>query len=237
MIALVKFLIVLCFLLYACVLDIRERIVPNRVWKYMLLASLPFTALELTSADISVLALSVVTSALTAVLAYAIYLIGAYGGADAKAIMCLAAIFPVYPSFWIFPLLGYGFSFAFATLANAVVAAPVLMMLMFVRNVAKEGFANFRRYPLYYFVGYRVRVTEIPKFHNLLEVVENGKLKRLRRGLEPTEEHIGDLKRAGIEMVWVTPALPFVVFITAGYVAAFFVGDLIFYAMLLVRSS
>ena len=231
MLDLVKFLLVLVFLLYACKLDLESRIVPNRVWKYMLLSSIPITAYQLaTSYYLMVHYLVAVFFVLMVIaLSYALYLIGAYGGADAKAIMCLALIFPFYPTFSNFPLFGHSFSFAFSTLANSVVAAPFLMIFMFLRNIVREGWRGLRGNVLYYFTGYRAEVKNLPKFHNLLEFIdENEEFKRVRRAVEPDERMLERLKRSGVEKVWVTPALPFLIFITAGYIVAFIFGDLLY---------
>ncbi len=231
MLDLLKFLIVLGFLLYACKLDLESRIVPNRVWKYMMLASLPITVYQIATGNYLTIQYLVAGFFVLIVIAlsYALYLIGAYGGADAKAIMCLAVIFPFYPTFNGFPLLNKGFSFAFSTLANSVIAAPLLLLFMFVRNLMREGLRELRGNALYYFTGYKAEVKNLPKFHNLLEFVdENGEFRRVRRAVEPDEEVIERLRNSGVEKVWVTPALPFLMFITTGYVVAFIFGDLLY---------
>ncbi len=231
MLDLVKFLVVLGFLMYACKLDLESRMVPNRVWKYMLLASLPITTCQLATSNYLMIQYTLAGFFVLMVIAlsYALYLIGAYGGADAKAIMCLAVIFPFYPTSNGFPLLNQGFSFAFSTLANSVIAAPFLLIFMFLYNLMREGWGELKGNVLYYFTGYRAEVKDLPKFHNLLEYMdENGKLKRVRRAVEPDERTLERLKKSGVEKVWVTPALPFLIFITAGYIVAFIFGDLLY---------
>ncbi|MDI3498248.1 A24 family peptidase C-terminal domain-containing protein [Archaeoglobus sp.] len=231
MLDLAKFLVVLGFLLYACKLDLESRIVPNRVWKRMLLVSLPITVYQLFLGKHLIFEYMIagIFVVMVIALSYALYLIGAYGGADAKAIMALAVIFPFYPTFNGFPLLGSSFSFAFSTLANSVIAAPFLLLFMFLRNLAKEGVRSLKGNLLYYFTGYRAEVGNLPKFHNLLEYInENGELRRVRRAVEPDEQMINRLRKSGVEKVWVTPALPFLLFITAGYIVAFILGDLLY---------
>jgi len=231
MLDLVKFILVLGFLLYSCKLDLESRTVPNKVWKFMLVATTPITAYQLIFGDYSAIEYIIagVFVLIVIALSYALYLIGAYGGADAKAIMALAVIFPFYPTYNNFPMFkAFSFSFAFSTLANSVIAAPFMLLLMFFRNLAREGVNGLRGNVLYYFTGYRVSSRRIPKFHNLLEFVdEDGRLRRVRRAVEPDERMLERLRKSDIE-IWVTPALPFILFITAGYVLAFFVGDILY---------
>ncbi|MCS7121880.1 MAG: prepilin peptidase [Archaeoglobaceae archaeon] len=223
----VKFFIVLFFLVYACKLDVKSRTVPNRVWKYMLIFSLPITFFELLLFYPSYfLATSVLHMAITISLAYLFYVIGAYGGADAKAIICLAVIFPFYPD-PIFPL-QKGINVGFSSLANSVILVPALTFAMFFKNLRKDP-RGFFSSPLYYFIGYRAKIEKIPKFHNLLEIVENGKLKKLKKGVEVSDENLKKLKEIGVKEVWITPALPFIVFITFGYISTFLFGDFLFF--------
>ncbi|MEM0350863.1 MAG: A24 family peptidase C-terminal domain-containing protein, partial [Archaeoglobaceae archaeon] len=160
-------------------------------------------------------------------LSYLLYIIKAFGGADAKALMCLAIVFPFYPE--ISPFLfnrGIGI-FSFSVLTNSVIFAPFLMLAMLLRNLIREGFGEFSKNIFYYFTGYKIPVDKI-RFHNLFEFIDKeGRLKRVKRAVEWNEEKIRLLKKAGIEEVWVTPALPFMVFITFGYFVAIFFGDII----------
>jgi len=59
---------------------------------------------------------------------------------------------------------------------------------------------------------------------------------RRRRGVEPDRKmliKLADAKKKGIiEKVWVTPQIPFIVFITVGYVIAFILGDILSYLIL-----
>jgi preflagellin peptidase FlaK len=242
---LLKYAVVACFLFYACVLDLRERRVPNRLWKLMLLSTLPIVFAELLILHPNFFALSfaLIKFLLMFGLAIGLYYAGAYGGADAKALILLSLIFPFYPSikFQLFslPILNSGFGvFAFSTLSNSVITAPGLVIILFIRNLIREGLKGLKSDLFYYFIGYRVEAMNFPKFHNLLEYVDSkGKVVRLRRGVEPDEEILHRLKKAyekgKIERIWVTPGLPFLLFITAGYLISIFLGNLLFEVILI----
>ncbi len=223
----VKFLLGLLILIKASQLDLKERRVPNVYWKVFAIVMTPLLALEFLELRYTIftITLAAFQFAFVSLLAYLLYRIGAYGGADAKAIITLAYAFPVYPSVYVFPLINKSFSFSFSTLSNAVVVAPILALYLFFTNVAREGVRGIKGNLLYYFVARKVSVENFPRFYNLLEFVENGEIKRVKRGVEANEEILNELKRLGVKEVWATPALPFLVFITAGYVFAFIFGD------------
>lgn len=235
---LAKVFIVLCFLLYACRLDLKTRIIPNRVWKFMLITTIPITAYQIYEVAISnrtILFWALFGVVFIILLAYLLYRMNAYGGADAKALMCLAVIFPLYPELGDFPVINTGFGiFAFSVLANSVIFAPLLMFGLLFRNLIIEGLGGFLKTPLYYIAGYRIPVEKI-HFHNLFEFVDKkGELRRVRRAVEPNEELISRLKKSKIEKVWVTPALPFIIFITFGYTIAILLGDVLFFVISLI---
>ena len=223
-----KFLICLLVFLKASQLDLRERRVPNKYWKIMILAVTPLNLLEFSTYSHFDFVFAAVQISFVSSLAYLLYRLGAYGGADAKALMALSYAFPKYPEVFGFPLLIKGFSLAFSTLANSVIAAPLLALYMFFLNALKGNLS--RKDFFYAFVGIKVKVRSFPKFYNLLEVVEEGKVRRVRRGVEPDEKMLKKLEELRDE-VWATPALPFLVFLTAGLVLAFFVGDVLVYVL------
>ncbi len=218
-----KFLLGLIFLIYASKMDLERRVVPNRIWKYMLSAILPLTAIELILLDKFYFAIFQAIFVISISLLF--YYLGFYGGADAKALMVLAILYPNYPRFSIFPFFA-GFSFAFSTLFNAVMFAPLISLSFFLRNILRVGIREIRGNLLNYFIGLRVDVERIPKHYSLLEYInEGGELVRVRRGVEADREMIERLKRANVKRVWVTPQIPFIVFITIGYFISFFIGS------------
>ena len=220
--------VVLSFLilLKASVHDVKTREVPDELWLYMIIAGLILDVIQYILHPYNLL-LAVIQFVLIFALANFMFYVAGFGGADAKALIALSVVFPVYPRIYVLPLLNEGLGiFAFSVLANSVIVAPVLALIFFLKNVREKN-GRF----VYRFIGYRVPVDAIPKFHNLLEYVdENGRVVRSLRGIEPDEEMLRRLAKAKkegkIERVWVTPALPFLVFMTAGFVVSVILGDL-----------
>ncbi|MFW6194000.1 MAG: A24 family peptidase C-terminal domain-containing protein [Halobacteriota archaeon] len=228
-----KVVVALPFLIYACKVDLKERRVPNKLWKYMLAVFIPIVLIEFFLTQFNVLA-ALIQFLVIFVLAYALHYTGLWGGADAKALMLLAIAFPVYPEMWIIPVLNKGFGIlAFSTLSNAVIFSPAVVLYVFLKNL-RHGIRGGKL--LHYFTGYRVDADRIPPFHNLLEYVNDGKVKRVNRGIEPDNKMLADLRKAKekgkVDKVWVTPGLPFLVFITAGFVISILVGDILLEVML-----
>jgi len=140
--------------------------------------------------------------------------------------MCLAVAFPVYPVFLSFPLLGTGIGiFTFSTLANSVIAAPFIVVILLIKNLIR-GDLEFPQC----LIGYREKVENV-KFHNLLEYVEGNRVVKRVRGIEANRGELEKLKRKGVKEVWVSPALPFICFITSGFLISVFLGDLMYLAI------
>jgi preflagellin peptidase FlaK len=206
----------------------------------MFVVLIPFTVYESLSKTPHQLIFGVAGIILMVSLAYLFYRIGAYGGADAKALMVIALTFPFYPEFPPFPILNKGFGiFAFSTLSNSVIAAPFMVIVFAVRNLIREGVSALKEHPMGFLFGYRVEVSNFPKFHNILQAVRDGKVVNLRRGIDPDDSETGineleALKEAGCEKIWATPQLPFLIFITAGFILATFMGDLVVFLITLL---
>ncbi len=153
------------------------------------------------------------------------------GRADARALMSVAILQPVYPSFFIFPLfippyleiVELTFPFAFLTLLYAAIVALLFILYVFLRNIARRdiGFPEM-------FIGYRIPVDEVDKRHVwLMERVENGEHVLYVHPSSHTKEDIEKLKKIGRERVWVQPKIPFIIFITVGLIFAYLLGNFI----------
>ena len=222
--------ILLCspFLIYACYTDIKERRVPNRVWLYMSVVGAILDIPYLLDFGLVFIKFFLFQFGFIFVFAYLLYRIGAFGGADAKALMALAIFIPIYPRMGVFPLLNNTSGiFSFSVFSNAVLLTAVLPLVFFVYNLKKLNIEALKNIPRA-FVGYMVEVDKIPFHAKLLEYPDNNHIKKSLRGVKPDSRMISRMKRMGIEKVWITPGIPFLIPITAGFYTAIVIGDLLF---------
>lgn len=215
-------------LLVAAFMDAREREISDAVWIAMLLAALVFLAVDFNP-------LMLFTSLIVAsVLALALYKLN-FGGADIKAIFAIALLFPRYPKFACFPLAGIPplEIFVLSVVTNALILGISAPLTLFVANALRGNFS-----PLM-FLGIKVPADSLRnrKFFRLMHAptastAKSAKCKYVWGGLEPSEEYLRQIedaaKRGIVKEVWITPELPFVVFLTAGFFTASLLGDFIF---------
>ncbi len=153
------------------------------------------------------------------------------GRADARALMTVAILQPLYPSFMSFPLftpqyveiVEVTFPFMFLVLLYSAIASLFYLMAILFRNIARKdtGFPEM-------FIGYRMPVDEVNKHHVwLMERVVDGEHVLYVHPKEHTDEDLEKLKGIGRDRVWVQPKIPFIVFITAGLVMAYLIGNFV----------
>ncbi len=157
------------------------------------------------------------------------------GGADAKCLIALAVVFPLYPAFGQFPLIDIPvetaqlmFPFAFLVLFNAallMLALPVIFLGLNIRNGDME-------FPVMFF-GYRKSLREAEKDEVwILDRIEGGVRET---ELFPTgydeEEAIEQLRKEDIEEVWVTPKVPFLIPLAISLIISSVIGNLLFLFM------
>ena len=242
--------------------DFKTREVPNKVWAAYAPTAVALTLLQF-YVDSSVgyglipyawLISIGITTAISLILFYA----GFFGGADAKALICLGLALPIYPSIVSGYLAGRVPFFPLAVLGNAVLAASLLVLGIAGYNtiqLIKENgrlFEGLENEPVWskilaFATGFKVSSQKLKdgSHYMLLEQFsrgENGEaVRRLRlfpaleeESSEEDEERFEELLNEVDGKVWVTPGLPFLIFITLGFVAALFVGDFISWLVLQV---
>jgi preflagellin peptidase FlaK len=131
----------LAFLLYASWSDYKTREVSNRVWVFFAPLALLLSLAELLLYEPSKLPLLGLGFGVTATLAITLFYSGAFGGADSKAIMCIALALPFAPQTLFAPVLAAGVSplsqnlFPLTIFSNAVLLAAASGIYLLLRNI------------------------------------------------------------------------------------------------------
>jgi len=241
-------------LIYASILDLKERRVPHKTWRPALVISVPMAIWVYGLTFVADWQMATGYLILVAVFCGFFYLFQAmnlFGGADAYALIVITACIPFHP---FEPLSGtspLGF-FPFTVLINAVLINLVAPVAILLKNLI-EG----NRAPLScLFLGFPVDGEKIQnEFGFVMEDIEEGEdgrlirrficftesLRRIMRGdrriytkelRQHPDEYQKELtlyRKAG--RVWISYGIPFIVPITVGFLTALFVGDILFVIM------
>jgi len=171
---------------------------------------------------------------------------GLFGGADLLAFVALSIIHPTTPVYlqlnwgWVPPF------FAFTLVSNTAIAGIVTPLLVLARNMGaahggadlfeRHGDVTALRKVALMFTAVNVKLGDIkgPPYQYPLE--ETGEGVRLRPDIwddEKAAETFRLLGESGVERVWVSQTLPYLVFITAGYILSVAFGDVLIWFFLL----
>ena len=209
------------------------------------------TFIQILTSDFSQLPSYAISVGLTSAFSLLIFYAGGFGGADAKALMCISLALPVYPNHFlpqppglfspIFPLTIFTNSVLLGALS--VFYALFRNLLWTARNSGSlfEGLEteSFGRKIMALFSGYKVKVSKLEKGHMypLEDVYVNDEGERKRKLLvfpkdEEREEIVArileNVKEERVDGgVWATPGLPLLIFITAGLIIALAYGDIV----------
>jgi len=258
----VRVLLCLVFLIYASWSDFKTREVSNWVWTILAPLALILTSLQFLMFAPELLQSYILSFAATSALSITLFYAGAFGGADAKAFICLSLALPFYPTN-ILQHANMPYSnepspisqmlFTITVFSNAVLLAALSVVYIVTRNYLwryKTGKRLFEgvekeskwRKTLVLLCGYKVDIAELEKKEHLypLEDFDEDERKLLVVPKdESREEIIGRLQKAGREGrlqngVWATPGLPMLIFVTIGLIVALVYGDIVW---VIVRSA
>ena len=160
-------------------------------------------------------------SLLIAPIALVIWRVGVFGGADALGLIVLAALAPQAS-------LLENLTSPFTTLTNAAVLSIIPIFVNVIRNVIAisnhknifEGFDETRsKKALAIFLGYRARN---PKYSFSIEKID-GNHKKLDFSLHNVEHQAF----CNTSDTWVTPSVPYILYITFGFIVQLIFGDII----------
>ncbi len=140
-----------------------------------------------------------------------------HGGADAKALMSISFLFFNGFSLPVIPLIKYNtvFPFSFQVLFDAVLISLFLPVYFFIINIKNRNISI-----PYMLFGYKMSLPEAKKKYVwLMELPGNRMILFPGKLDDEVIKHAFDgLEREKKENVWVTPQLPFIIFIFVGFI-------------------
>jgi len=196
--------------------DLRTRRVPNRYWVPFLAAGLVLALRDLGHGGLPWS--GVAWAAGTCAFLYALWWLGLFGGADAKGLMVLAVLWPAAPDLY---------AARTTPTVDALMDGTLLMLALpvafFVWNAAHRDVA----FPAM-LLGVRTDLRRAWDRHVWpLQQVRDGRVVwRFRHRPGQGADHAA-LHRAGLDRVWVTPKIPFMLPLGVGLLLAAWKGNLI----------
>ncbi|MCW4032432.1 MAG: prepilin peptidase [Candidatus Bathyarchaeota archaeon] len=235
----------IALLTYASWNDYISREVPDIVWIIFAPIGIVLTSLRL-YINQDLILVSLFSVAIIAIISLIAFYTGMFGGADAKALICIALAMPVYPIFltkFVQPM------FPLSVMVNSFLMASFVSVYAVLRNiywlVSKKGKLFYEleseslgKKILAFISGFKISIDKYKtdKHLQLIEKIEskNGTQKKHLEIFFILEDH-GEvlnnyvpkeyLKINSTGNVWVTPLIPMIIFITLGYLATLIIGD------------
>ena len=204
-----------------------------------------------------------VTTGIALLLFYA----GGFGGADSKALMCIALALPFAPLALFTPLLGGAISptsqviFPITIFGNAVLFAAASGIYMILRNIVWHKKTKTRMFQgtlasesigkkfVVLITGYKMSVAKVKEKWHIFPMEDlDDQFINLKRKLvivphnEGREKIVERLSKAAQEgkideYIWATPGLPMLIFVTLGLVVALVLGDFVWLLVKLVLGA
>jgi preflagellin peptidase FlaK len=244
----------LAILTYSSWSDYKTREVSNRVWAIYAPIALALSLTQIGLYEPSQLPFYALSFGVTAGLALLLFYAGGFGGADSKALMCIALSLPFAPLLFS-PLLGVSptsqFIFPITIFGNAVLFAAASGVYMILRNIFWHKKRGDKMFPgsltsesigkklIVLITGYKMNISNVKaKWHIFpLEDVEDNEVNLKRTlvivpsegGREKIVERLSNAVNNGKidNYVWATPGLPMLIFVTLGLITALFFGDVV----------
>lgn len=153
-----------------------------------------------------------------------------FGGADAKAVITIALLAPFYPQIFSEPVLGYFavryfWPYPIVILTNSIIVTLLLPIWYLVYNIAKKEI----HFPSC-LLGYKIDIDLAKrKYVWPMEQIKDGKKLSVYfpKRSENIKENLEKLRECGAKRIWVTPKIPFMLFLLIGFVLAYALGDIL----------
>lgn len=218
-------------LLYASYTDIKTRTASNILWIIISLIGGFLLTLQFFLIEIENIIYLFLIPFMIIIFYILFQLLPFFGGADVKALMSLAILVPFEPIIFIFPIWGSIMPFPWIILSNSVFIYLIIPISLFLYNLYKRNF----KFP-YCFLGYKIELYKAKeKFVWPLEKIINGKRKISYLSMNKNINEIyRTFEEKGINKIWVTPKIPFMIPLLIGFILSFFIGDILFYIMSII---
>ena len=233
--------------------DLKTREISNRFWiVYGPVAGLVFALRMFFAPDLILIFL--VSTGATILVSFLLFQFGVMGGADSKAMMCLALALPVAPSFlaplWQPPSGLVFYPFPIAILVNSFLLSIGSAVFLLARNLIRrasagrgifQGFEHesILRKALVLLTSYKTSFNVLQSKTYLypaeeVSIVDSKPVRQFHLVASAAEERnkllngLESYKEQGLfsDGVWVTPGLPHMVFLTASLLVTVIIGDL-----------
>ena len=205
--------------------DLKSREVDDKLWWIFGALGLALTVTELLLGYGPNLPLYFISTVLAAGVGYALYYLGFYGGADAKALLVCALLAPLFNR----NLILHPFT-PLIVLVNSAILTTSLAIYYGVSNLIRivrgeKIFEGLEHEPLHKkalacLLGFKAK-GRAGQFYFQMEKEEEGKRRFDFSLLRAYEEFTAK------EGVWVTPGIPLLAFMAAGFVVTIIFGDLL----------
>lgn len=215
----IKIIIALVILIYASLLDWKYREIDDKSWLSMFFLGIIFLFHDYFKfKSLNLIKIYFFSIAIAFILAVFLYYSGLMGGGDGKILIGIASMFPYFPykTFSIFPL------FVLSVFSNAIVVSLVIPLIFFFYNLRRGIKPNNLKEFFMLFLGYKKKIKDMREFEVIMD-----KIFIRAKDIDMYLDFKGKEKVTGDEEVWATPALPFVIPITIGFLISLKYGDLI----------
>jgi preflagellin peptidase FlaK len=147
-----------------------------------------------------------------------------FGGADAKALMALAILIPIQPILGDLPFWSSFMPGSWIIFANATILFLIIPLSLLLYNIGKRNLT----FP-HSLLGYKMSVEKAKqRFVWPLEKIKDGKRKLMYMPKNfDVDEQLKEFEKLGITEIWVTPKIPFMIPLLAGFLVSFLLGDLL----------
>jgi archaeal preflagellin peptidase FlaK len=229
-------------LVVAAIIDIKKREIPDKIWLGfgglgVVLATLEFSN---SSTSSSLMFKYILGIGIVCPIAYSVYKTGLFGGADSKALIAIAILFPWFNEWALFKL--HGFT-ALTVLSNALLVSMLQLAFNATRNLIAlaQGRSIFEgidesagRKVLALATGYRTN--SLSGYLFPMETIDKSGRRKFVFNPARYEEFVVEqdvcdpiftYSKSQEKGMWVTQALPFILYLAVGFALTVTVGDLL----------